>query len=105
MPPIVPLAKHSNASIKCHHENIASRFEPRVCILLTAYLTDYRLRLAARYLRLQENSISRISELVGYASDSTFSQAFKRVYKMSPRKYRQSFRTEGVHFADSLSEQ
>lgn len=41
---------------------------------------DYRLRLAARYLRLQENSINRISELVGYASDSTFSQAFKRVY-------------------------
>lgn len=56
------------------------------------YLTDYRLRLAARYLRMQENSISRISELVGYASDSTFSQAFKRVYGMSPRKYRQQFR-------------
>lgn len=58
------------------------------------YLTDYRLRLAARYLRLQENSISRISELVGYASDSTFSQAFKRVYGMSPRKYRQQFRND-----------
>jgi len=58
------------------------------------YLTDYRLRLAARYLRLQENSINRISELVGYASDSTFSQAFKRVYGMSPRKYRQQFRGE-----------
>lgn len=58
------------------------------------YLTDYRLRLAARYLRLQENSISRISELVGYASDSTFSQAFKRVYGMSPRKYRQQFRPQ-----------
>lgn len=61
------------------------------------YLTDYRLRLAARYLRLQENSISRISELVGYASDSTFSQAFKRVYGMSPRKYRQQFRQDKVN--------
>ena len=68
------------------------------------YLTDYRLRLAARYLRLQENSISRISELVGYASDSTFSQAFKRVYGMSPRKYRQQFRqdeiTDGIKNGD-----
>ncbi|MGP5101034.1 AraC family transcriptional regulator [Psychrobacter celer] len=56
-----------------------------------AYLIDYRLRLAARYLRLQQNSISRISELVGYASDSTFSQAFKRVYGVSPKAYRQQY--------------
>lgn len=66
------------------------------------YLTDYRLRLAARYLRMQENSISRISELVGYASDSTFSQAFKRVYGVSPRKYRQQFRSDDLPVVDIL---
>jgi len=85
--------------------SFAEHFREVVGVPPLTYLTDYRLRLAARYLRLQENSISRISELVGYASDSTFSQAFKRVYKMSPRKYRQSFRTDGVHFAESLSEE
>jgi AraC-like DNA-binding protein len=85
--------------------SFAEHFREVVGVPPLTYLTDYRLRLAARYLRLQENSISRISELVGYASDSTFSQAFKRVYKMSPRKYRQSFRIDGVHFADSLSEE
>ena len=55
---------------------------------------DYRLRLAARYLRLQQNSISRISELVGYASASTFSQAFKRVYGVSPKDYRQQYQQQ-----------
>ena len=60
--------------------SFAQRFKEVVGIPPLTYLMDYRLRLAARYLRLQQNSISRISGLVGYASDSTFSQAFKRVY-------------------------
>ncbi len=70
--------------------SFAQRFKDVVGIPPLTYLIDYRLRLAARYLRLQQNSISRISELVGYASDSTFSQAFKRVYGVSPKSYRQS---------------
>lgn len=74
--------------------SFAEHFRQVVGVPPLTYLTDYRLRLSARYLRLQENSISRISELVGYASDSTFSQAFKRVYGMSPRKYRQQFRQD-----------
>lgn len=69
--------------------SFAERFKEIVGMPPLTYLIDYRLRLAARYLRLQQNSISRISELVGYASDSTFSQAFKRVYGVSPRAYRQ----------------
>ena len=56
--------------------SFAQRFKEVVGIPPLTYLMDYRLRLAARYLRLQQNSISRISGLVGYASDSTFSQAF-----------------------------
>ncbi|WP_350561238.1 AraC family transcriptional regulator [Psychrobacter sp. CAL346-MNA-CIBAN-0220] len=69
--------------------SFAQRFKDIVGIPPLAYLVDYRLRLAARYLRLQQKSISRISERVGYASDSTFSQAFKRVYGVSPKTYRQ----------------
>lgn len=71
--------------------SFAQRFKDIVGMPPLTYLIDYRLRLAARYLRLQQNSISRISELVGYASDSTFSQAFKRVYGMSPKAYRQQY--------------
>lgn len=74
--------------------SFAQRFKDTVGMPPLTYLIDYRLRLAARYLRLQQNSISRISELVGYASDSTFSQAFKRVYGVSPKAYRQQYQKE-----------
>ena len=74
--------------------SFAQRFKEVVGMPPLTYLIDYRLRLAARYLRLQQNSISRISELVGYASDSTFSQAFKRVYGVSPKAYRQQYQKQ-----------
>lgn len=76
--------------------SFAQRFKDTVGVPPLTYLIDYRLRLAARYLRLQQNSISRISELVGYASDSTFSQAFKRVYGVSPKAYRQQYRQQNI---------
>lgn len=74
--------------------SFAQRFKDTIGMPPLTYLIDYRLRLAARYLRLQQNSISRISELVGYASDSTFSQAFKRVYGVSPKAYRQQYQRQ-----------
>ena len=69
--------------------SFAQRFKDEVGMPPLTYLIDYRLRLATRYLGFPNNSISRISEMVGYASDSTFSQAFKRVYGVSPKAYRQ----------------
>ena len=74
--------------------SFAQHFKEVVGIPPLTYLMDYRLRLAARYLRLQQNSIGRISGLVGYASDSTFSQAFKRVYGISPKAYRQQYQQQ-----------
>lgn len=74
--------------------SFAERFRSMVGVPPLTYLTDYRLRLASRYLRLHQNSISQISEMVGYASDSTFSQAFKRVFGVSPRAYRQAHENE-----------
>ncbi len=64
------------------------RFKDIVGVPPLTYLTDYRLRLGARHLRLQQSSIAQIGEMVGYSSNSTFSQAFKRVYDMSPSEYR-----------------
>ncbi len=77
--------------------SFAERFKQTVGMPPLTYLIDYRLRLAARHLRLQQHSISQISTLVGYASDSTFSQAFKRIYGLSPRSYRQQFRIANPH--------
>lgn len=75
--------------------SFAERFKHVVGEPPLTYLTSYRLRLAARFLRLEQYSIGRISELVGYASDSTFSQAFKREYSISPMQYRQKFVRNG----------
>ena len=65
------------------------RFRETVGVPPLTYLTKYRLRIAAHHLRLQKSSIAQISEMVGYASNSTFSQAFKREYDMSPKTYQQ----------------
>lgn len=89
---IVKLAEVAGMS----RSSFAQRFKDIVGMPPLTYLIDYRLRLAARYLRLQQNSVSRISELVGYASDSTFSQAFKRVYGVSPKTYRQRYQQKKI---------
>ena len=69
--------------------SFTQRFKETVGVPPLTYLSDYRLRVAARHLRLQQNSIGQIGELVGYGSNSTFSQAFKREYGMSPKTYRE----------------
>ena len=70
--------------------SFAERFRQIMDDTPLGYLTDYRLRIAARYLRLGQYSVGQISALVGYASDSTFSQAFKRAYGLSPMQFRKS---------------
>ena len=69
--------------------SFTERFRETVGVPPLTYLTKYRLRIAAHHLRLQQSSIGQISEMVGYASNSTFSQAFKREYDMSPKIYQQ----------------
>jgi len=53
-----------------------------------AYLTDWRMRLAERLLQDEPAALSVISQSLGYASESAFSNAFKRVTGISPRAYR-----------------
>ncbi|MCW1276713.1 AraC family transcriptional regulator, partial [Acinetobacter baumannii] len=36
-------------------------------------------------------SIQQISNKVGYSSETAFSQAFKRVFDLSPKQYRQNY--------------
>lgn len=71
--------------------SFTQRFKEIVGVPPLTYLMNYRLRIAARHLRLQQYNIGQIGDMVGYASNSTFSQAFKRIYDMSPRAYRQQF--------------
>ncbi len=80
------LAKEAGLS----RTGLNDRFKKFIGITPHVYLSHYRLRLAARYLREEQYSISRISELVGYASDTSFHGAFKRHYGQSPSQYRKA---------------
>lgn len=49
------------------------------------YLTEWRMRLAERALCQDDVSIARLAESLGYASESAFSHAFKRVTGRAPK--------------------
>ncbi len=53
------------------------------------YLVEHRMRLAVWQLRHTRQPVCRIAEMVGYASETAFSQAFKRIYGSSPSRFRQ----------------
>jgi len=54
-----------------------------------SYLAEHRMRLAVWQLQHTSQPICRIAEMVGYASETAFSQAFKRTYGRSPSRFRQ----------------
>ncbi len=60
-----------------------------------AYLSDWRLELAAESLRTTSRSVLQIAGEVGYDSEAAFNRAFKRRFAAPPGRYRQSWR-EGV---------
>ncbi len=52
------------------------------------FLLNYRMLKATELLRLTKLSISDISNAVGYANPLHFSRAFKNIYNVSPREWR-----------------
>lgn len=83
---VVDLAKLACLS----RSSFAERFGSMMGQPPLAYLTEYRLRQAARFLTLGDMSVNRVSERVGYRSETAFSQAFKRQYGVSPSQYRKN---------------
>lgn len=53
------------------------------------FLMHYRMRKAAELLKLTQLSVSDIGNAVGYPNSLHFSRAFKNVYGISPRNWRQ----------------
>lgn len=51
------------------------------------YLTRWRMRLAEYALRRGDTPVTELARQLGYASESAFSHAFKRVVGVSPRRY------------------
>jgi AraC-like DNA-binding protein len=57
-----------------------------------AYLTRWRMELAARHLRETDEAVSTIARHVGYASEFAFSRAFSRLRGVPPGRYRAELR-------------
>ncbi|RZQ59652.1 AraC family transcriptional regulator [Amycolatopsis suaedae] len=66
----------------------ARRFTALVGEPPLAYLTGWRMTLAADLLRRQGTSVASVAAQVGYADGFAFSSAFKRVRGVSPSAYR-----------------
>jgi AraC-like DNA-binding protein len=71
----------------------ALHFKTAAGITPLAYLTEWRMRLAQRALREEDTQVSALARSLGYASESAFSNAFKRVTGHAPKSYRKAFRT------------
>lgn len=69
---------------------LARRFTTLVGESPMAYLTGWRLALAADLLREPESTVESVARKVGYGSAFALSAAFKRVWGMSPRQYREA---------------
>ncbi|WP_328767896.1 AraC family transcriptional regulator [Streptomyces sp. NBC_00286] len=67
---------------------LARRFSELVGEPPMAYLTGWRLALAADRLRDTDDTIGAIARQVGYGSAFALSTAFKRVYGVSPQEHR-----------------
>ena len=57
-----------------------------------AYLTGWRLRLAAQALTGSPKGVADIAAAVGYESEAAFNRAFKRVFGVPPARYRRQSR-------------
>ena len=53
-----------------------------------AYLTRWRLELAAKTLQSSEDSVAKIAGAVGYSSEAAFNRAFKREFDCPPAQFR-----------------
>jgi transcriptional regulator GlxA family with amidase domain len=55
-----------------------------------AYLTKWRIKLAAEILQSSEESVAAIALSVGYASEAAFNRAFRREFNCPPARFRRS---------------
>ena len=81
---VAGLAAATNVS----RATLARRFGELVGEPPMAYLTSWRLALAADLLREPDATVSAVAAQVGYGSSFALSTAFKRIRGISPREHR-----------------
>lgn len=76
------------AAVGCSRAVFARRFTDQVGEPPIAFLTGWRLALAADLLRGSEATIAAVARQVGYSTPFALSSAFKRAYGLSPNEHR-----------------
>src|SRR5436190_1933232 len=71
--------------------SFALRFKANAGVGPLTYLQNLRISLAEHELRQGAMSVSELAESLGYATDSAFSNAFKRKTGMAPKHYQSVF--------------
>ena len=74
----------------------AARFRAVVGMPPLGYLTGWRMRLATRALEEGSQPVAAIAATLGYASESAFSTAFKRVVGVAPQRVRSAGRRQAA---------
>jgi AraC-like DNA-binding protein len=83
------------AEVAMSRAAFARRFTRLVGEAPLAYLTRWRLNLAARRLRDTDQPIAVVAGQVGYGSEYSFSRAFTRFHGQPPGRYRRRSRVSG----------
>ena len=81
------------AAVHVSRSTLVRRFNHLVGEPPGAYLTRWRMELAARLLRESEQTVGRISHRVGYTSEFAFSRAFSKHRGEPPGRYRKRFKS------------
>lgn len=76
------------AAVGCSRAVFARRFTEQVGEPPIAFLTSWRLALAADLLRSRQITIAAVARQVGYSTPFALSSAFKRAYGVSPNVHR-----------------
>jgi AraC-like DNA-binding protein len=76
------------AAVGCSRAVFARRFADQVGEPPIAFLTGWRLALAADLLRASGSTIASVARQVGYGTPFALSSAFKRAYGVSPNVHR-----------------
>ncbi|MFI7611293.1 AraC family transcriptional regulator [Nonomuraea terrae] len=76
------------AEVGMSRSGFARRFKELVGVPPLTYLLHWRIRSAARALRSDGRTVAATAAAWGYASESAFSNAFKRVTGQPPARYR-----------------
>lgn len=77
----------------------ARRFRQKTGETPIAYLTRWRMLLAAERLTAGDETLARVARVVGYESENAFNTAFARVMGVSPRRYAKTAVASDKHSA------